>query len=225
MTDKVVNMHDPRKIRQQLGVDQNMLLSPKKPEPVFEEGGLFKVLTHHGVFSAEDCARVIADNTPEEWIESVVQSTAKSADPAMKKNVRDSSNIWIERNQTNLWLFDKMLALVMSANQDHFKFDIDFFEALQLVKYEEGQHYDWHCDMGPGHMCNRKVSVTVQLSSPDKYEGGELILDDNGQDFIAPKEVGSVTVFPSFMRHKVSPVTSGTRYSLVVWASGTHRFR
>lgn len=229
MTDSEMidmNNHDPRKIREQLGVDQNVLLAPQKPQPQIEESSLFQVLTHTGVFSPEDCLKILADNEKDEsgWKTSVVQTSVSVEKGVEKLQIRNSSNIWIEKNETNIWLFDKMLALTMSANQ-LFKFEIDFFEALQLARYKEGQFYGWHADMGPGHMGNRKLGITVQLSDPDSYEGGDLVMDDNGREFFVPRELGSVTVFPSFMRHKVTPVTKGIRYSLVAWASGTHRFR
>ena len=221
----VTPMTEARRIRKKLGVDQNTLLSPKKPEPSIIEGTQFQALTHNGVFSKGDCAKIIADNTPEVWEEAGMNRYQSSDEKHVEHDWRHTQNAWIEKNEDNLWLFDKMLALVMSANQV-FQYEVDFFEALQLARYEPGMHYDWHADLGPGHMGNRKLSVTVQLSSPDDYEGGELHLDcQNTEDFIAPKELGSVTVFPSFMKHKVAPVTSGIRYSLVVWCSGTQRFR
>lgn len=216
--------HDPKKIRQQLGVDRNTLLSPQQPRPITDESTLFQILTHNGVFSPEDCEQVLKDNVGKGWQQSLVQRNATDDERAEKLDIRNSANIWLEKNEVNLWMFDKMLALTMSANK-LFTFEVDFFEALQLARYEVGQFYGWHCDLGPGLMGNRKLSVTVQLSAPDTYEGGDLILDDNGRDFVAPRELGSVTVFPSFMKHKVTPVTKGTRYSLVVWASGTQRFR
>ena len=218
-----MNSYNHRDIRKKLGVSDDVLLSPKKPQPVIVDNTLFQVLTHIGVFSIDDCQKIINDNSSEGF--GVAEVVVGRNDDTPKENlqIRDSSNIWIERNDTNMWLFDKMLALVMSANKQ-FGFEVDFFEALQLAKYEVGQFYNWHVDLGPGHMGNRKLSVTVQLSDTDSYEGGDLVLDD-GADFMAPRELGSVTVFPSFMRHKVTPVTKGTRYSLVVWASGTQRFR
>lgn len=215
--------YDHRDVRKQLGISDDVLLSPKKPQPVIDDSSMMQVLTHTGVFSVEECKKIISDNSPEGFETSAVQAAVSDDTPTEKLQIRDSSNVWVEQNDTNMWLFDKMLALVMSANQK-FKFEVDFFEALQLAKYEVGQFYNWHVDLGPGHMGNRKLSVTVQLSDSDSYEGGDLVLDD-GTDFMAPRELGSVTVFPSFMKHKVTPITKGTRYSLVVWASGTQRFR
>lgn len=221
------NGYNPQRTRQQLGLDKTAaetLLSPRKPTPIIEDGSIWSVLTHTGVFSPEDCEKVLNDNASKGFAQAAVQTSVQEDTPVEKLQVRDSGNIWLEKNDDNLWMFDKMLALIMSANKIY-KFEVDYFEALQLVQYNEGQFYDWHCDLGAAHMGNRKLSVTLQLSDPDSYEGGDLVLDENGSDFVAPRELGSVTVFPSFLKHKVTPVTKGTRHSLVVWASGTNRFR
>ncbi len=215
--------YDHRELRTKLGVDQNALLSPKNPQPVIHEGSPMDCLSHEEIFTPQECAKIIADHSPEQWEESAVaQGDKKTTD----HDFRHSENHWIEKDESSVWLFDKMLALVMGANQFKWQFEIDFFESIQLAKYEEGMHYDWHYDLGPNVAGNRKLSLTVQLSAPDEYEGGELLLEmGNGEHFEAPRGLGSVTVFPSFLKHKVAPVTKGTRYSLVVWCSGTNRFR
>jgi PKHD-type hydroxylase len=221
-----MNQHDPRKIREQLGVDQNTLLSPQAPQPNIVEGSLLDCLSHNGIFSEEECRQIVRDFSPEEWDEAGMNRLESAEESHQDHKWRHTLNTWIPKEEKSLWIFDKMLALTMSANAHKWQFEVDFFEAIQLAKYEEGMHYEWHNDLGPGMAGNRKLSITVQLSSPDEYEGGELLLDNSRKEaFTAPKEIGSVTVFPSFMKHKVAPVTKGTRYSLVVWVSGTNRFR
>ena len=103
--------------------------------------------------------------------------------------------------------------------------------------YKEGQYYDWHQDSwdtpykkeGPENGLIRKLSVTVSLTDPKKYQGGELEFDLRNQDperarntklctEILPK--GSIVVFPSFVWHRVKPITKGVRYSLVIWNLG-----
>jgi len=66
----------------------------------------------------------------------------------------------------------------------------------------------------------RKLSLVLQLSDPKDYEGGELILHLSEEPTVVPKKQGYVTIFPSFVLHEVTPVTSGTRHSLVSWISG-----
>ena len=83
--------------------------------------------------------------------------------------------------------------------------------------WEIGEYYGPHFDIGPGRLAERKLSMTVQLSDPADYTGGELLIYP---EFVAGKERGSMTVFPSFMCHNVLPVKTGIRYSLVSWVAG-----
>ena len=120
-------------------------------------------------------------------------------------------------------------------------FDWERSESCQFTKYKLNQYYDWHCDSwdkpydrpgAPDHGCIRKLSMTCQLTDGSEYKGGELEFDfrnydphmrDESKHRIQCKEIlpkGSIIVFPSFVWHRVKPVTSGTRYSLVVWHLG-----
>jgi len=215
--------YKPDEFKEEMGVDPKTMITAKKPEPDMKKGTLMAVLTQKGLFSPPECERIISDNA-HGFEKSNVQQHGSSDIPHRKEDIRNSSQTWVEQSKENVWLFDKMLAIAMAANKE-FGFEIDYFEALQLARYEEGQFYTKHIDMGCGHMGNRKLSFSVQLSAPDTYEGGDIVCDNNGKDFFAPRDLGSVTVFPSFMPHEVKPVTKGTRYSLVVWASGQQRLR
>ena len=108
-------------------------------------------------------------------------------------------------------------------NKNHYRYDLrDVFE-FQLLKYTKGGNYNWHCDYGvaPDRRFVRKLSMTMQLSPPDDYEGGELQLVDYGNHLVMmEKYLGRVLVFDSKVPHKVWPVTWGTRFALVGWASG-----
>ena len=97
-------------------------------------------------------------------------------------------------------------------------------ENLQFTMYDEsfGGRYDWHVDHGGHQSGGRKLSVVVQLSDPLTYEGGELQFGQATDDKIevADKNKGCVVLFPSYMRHRATEVTKGTRYSLVTWITG-----
>lgn len=216
--------YNPEEFKKELGVDPKTVISAAKPKPNIHKGTCMSVLTHIGVFSPPECTTILESGMHADWETSNVQENGSSDIPTLKPEIRNARQTWIEQKKENVWLFDKMLALTMSANTQ-FQFDVDYFEALQLTRYDEGMFYTKHIDMGAGHMGNRKLGISVQLSADEDYEGGDLVCDNNGRDFIAPRELGSVTVFPSFMPHEVRPVTKGTRYSLVIWASGTERFK
>jgi len=121
-----------------------------------------------------------------------------------------------------------MMFIVDGTNQHHFDFEIaGIMHGLQLLEYtsnETKQHYGWHIDVGGGSSYGRKISMVVQLSDPADYDGGELQVDE-GSEVVMPKERGRVNLFPSYMRHRVTPVTRGTRWSLVIWVQGYTHFR
>jgi PKHD-type hydroxylase len=77
-------------------------------------------------------------------------------------------------------------------------------------------------DIGPGSISHRKVSITIQLSDPSEYEGGDLELWYGGSIIQIPKNKGLTVLFPSFSMHRVTPITKGTRKSLVLWVGGEH---
>jgi PKHD-type hydroxylase len=139
--------------------------------------------------------------------------------------VRKSKIYWIPKNQEWAELYQKIMNLVGHCNKEFYNFDISSLtENLQFTEYDESYqgHYDWHFDVGEGALnCGRKLSVVVQLTDPSKYEGGELQFSMDGDKIlVAEKEQGTVIIFPSYMRHRVTPVTKGRRHSLVTWITG-----
>jgi PKHD-type hydroxylase len=109
-------------------------------------------------------------------------------------------------------------------NSKYYGFDLTGFEdALQYTVYNESdtkEHYTWHVDnLGQGRPGCRKLSIVIQLSDPQEYEGGELQLHYQSYH-IARKDKGLLYIFPSYVLHRVTPVTGGTRRSLVGWICG-----
>jgi PKHD-type hydroxylase len=93
-------------------------------------------------------------------------------------------------------------------------------EGFQFTRYDAPNgYYGMHIDKIMNYVV-RKLSLTIQLSSPEDYEGGELALQFDKDPKIMPKELGKMVVFPSYTLHEVRPVTKGTRYSLVAWVAG-----
>jgi len=142
------------------------------------------------------------------------------------------------------WIYKEIQPYVSIANrQSNWNFDWDWTEQMQFTKYALNQHYGWHCDSYykaysedvPDGMKGkiRKLSAVVSLSDPEDYEGGDLEFDlrnnidyefsKNKDSKVLCEEIkqrGSIVVFPSFLWHRVKPVTKGTRYSLVMWNLG-----
>jgi len=136
------------------------------------------------------------------------------------KKIRNSSIRWIHYDNLSAWVYDDLSNIAIEAN-NKWKFDLNsIVDSIQYSEYsEDGGHYDWHLDIGPT-INHRKVSVISQLSGSDEYEGGELQIWTGGEYKTVPKDKGSCIVFPSFIMHRVTPVTKGTRKSLVLWVGG-----
>ncbi len=172
---------------------------------------LVSVLTKHDCFSADECARIVESSILDKKLPGVARGEYAK--------IRHSKVCFISPGNENGWIFSRLQALVMAANQQ-FQFHLSGFqEPLQVAEYESGGHYDWHVDIGTDITSGRKISASVQLSDGDSYEGGDLeFLNVNIPKL--PRTIGSVIIFPSYLAHRVSPVTRGIRRSLVAWVHG-----
>ena len=156
-------------------------------------------------------------------------------EPMEDNSIRSGKTAFLPINEELVQLF---VTIIGDYNNKHsgWNFDLEFIESIQLTHYHEGDHYDWHIDSfknpsktdDQNHLnklYNRKVSATIWLNDPDEYEGGEFDLETLGpiaetrfETMKMPK--GTIVVFPSYMWHRVRPVTSGVRKSLVLWIQG-----
>ena len=156
------------------------------------------------------------------------------------KKKRNSDIVWMN----DRWIYKEIQPYIHQANVNaDWNFNWDYSESCQFTKYKKGQYYDWHCDSWDkpyqtqqDDLINgkiRKLSVTVTLSDPKEYKGGELEFDfrnldpDKKRNVKKCKEIlpkGSLVVFPSFVWHRICPVKSGERNSLVIWNLG-HPFQ
>ncbi len=148
----------------------------------------------------------------------------------IEDSVRSSKVRWIPQEDSWYWLYEKLSNMVVAANDELWKFNLSHLpEQIQYTEYyaTDKGHYDWHQDIGPNLLSKRKISITVQLSDPSEYEGGDLQLFTGGNyednSFItANKAKGAVFIFPSYMLHRVTKVTKGVRRSFVLWVGGSH---
>tara|TARA_B110000008_G_C16872481_1_gene525367 strand:- start:181 stop:837 length:657 start_codon:yes stop_codon:yes gene_type:complete len=152
---------------------------------------------------------------------------------------RKSDIVWMAER----WIYKEIHPFVREANKEAgWNFDWTNSEHCQFTKYGPGQYYGWHadCNAEPYNEPNnheyhgkiRKLSMTISLSDPEEYEGGNLEFDlrnthdwetDMNKGIIECTEIrprGSIVIFPSFVWHRIKPVLKGTRYSLVVWNLG-----
>ena len=147
---------------------------------------------------------------------------------------RKSDVVWM----SDKWIYKEIQPYIHQANTSaEWNYEWDGAEACQFTEYKQGQVYDRHCDSyiepynhpeDPNtHGKLRKLSMTISLTDPQEYKGGDLEFDFRNQDEASQpricKEIrpkGSIIVFPSFVWHRVTPVTKGTRHSLVCWNLG-----
>jgi len=136
---------------------------------------------------------------------------------------------------SNQHLYNIFIPFVNSANeQGGWKYDIDWFEPVQIARYKKNQHYSWHTDGNGDHFSSypagadskgkvRKLSLVACLSNG--YVGGDLELslqrEDQENEVLYPKmSVGDVIVFPSYVYHRSASITKGTKYSASMWCLG-----
>ena len=138
------------------------------------------------------------------------------------QNIRQSSLVWLPENEDYAWIEQRLARLVADVNRQQFGFALDGFEEqVQLAAYGPGHYYDWHIDQGQGRVAaRRKLTLSVQLSPSDDYEDGALEINADGRPFQAPRSQGTLVAFASNRLHRVEPVTSGLRHSLVAWVHG-----
>jgi PKHD-type hydroxylase len=136
--------------------------------------------------------------------------------------IRRSQVVMLGNEPKYAWLYERILGAARECNRLFFCVDILGIEAnLQLGRYDSSDRgfYGWHTDFA-GIRPNRKLSISIQLSQADDYEGGDLEVLYGMEPQKLDRTRGAFIVFPSFMLHRVTPVTRGTRWSLVAWVVG-----
>lgn len=164
-------------------------------------------------FDNEFCDKVISLFNHDTPIEAGVH-----VDNRLNDGIRKSKITWLRYEPERAWLFHGLWEKVKIINDQRYQFQLTgFLENLQLTLYPPGGHYIWHEDNMEPKFTTRKLSLSLQLSAADSYEGGELVIFPNERP---PKTRGTIAFFPSFATHKVEPVKTGERYSLVAWVTG-----
>lgn len=168
-----------------------------------------------GVFSANEL----------DALQSQALSASEAAlvghDGTVNPEIRRSNVKWLGDEQNTRWVFERLASVCAKLNAEYFRFDLTGFgEKLQLTNYDHSEHgmYGWHHDYNS--TVSRKLSVVVQLTDPSEFEGGNLEIAVGGKTIVVKKQRGLVVVFPAFNLHQVTPVTRGSRQTLVAWVSG-----
>ena len=169
-------------------------------------------------FSASECERIIAAITAAPSKDAMLVGQTKD------QSVRSAKLVWVDDVDGLGWVMDRLIEIVRKSNVDQFDFDLrEFAESPQVASYKasDGGHFAWHSDIGHGPAAGkRKLTLVLQLSNPDTYAGGDLEIRPSATILLANRAQGSVSVFPSFALHQVTPIMRGIRRSLTVWAHG-----
>ena len=174
--------------------------------------------------SPTDCEEIKAYAMSKPAQDGVIGHGGKS----QKHDMRRSTIRWLDRADMKLIdIYTKMSARFCEANRRAFGVDYHDFNEVQFTEYQAANagHYDWHEDNTwktgeHSQVWDRKLSMVIQLSAPSAYEGGQLLLERDALGEGQFCNQGDMIIFPSILRHKVTPVTAGVRYSLVTWAVG-----
>jgi PKHD-type hydroxylase len=171
-----------------------------------------------GFFTDAECDQIIAYGCAQPRL-----AANLGQDRAQNTRIRRNHVCFFSAQESECaWIFERIANGVHSINQQFWRFDLGIIECLQFTIYDTpGDFYAAHQDMGYQSLEQRKLSVSVQLSDPAVYTGSELRLHSRGTEFVSTvRDRGSMIAFPSYAVHEVTPLLSGTRYSLVSWIVG-----
>lgn len=170
---------------------------------------------------------VLSDQEMDALIDKTLRLPGREVPTGPDMKIRPEMNRSVSRHimpdQEYAWLYHRIMTTLSVLNAQSYQFDVKGMdEPLYFVTYdgETHGHYNWHYDGSTAGYAPRKLSITFQLSRPEDYEGGELEFNRTGEPTTAPKERGAFVLFPSFILHRVRPVTKGVRHALVAWVNG-----
>jgi PKHD-type hydroxylase len=164
------------------------------------------------IFSEEECLKIIRE------FDELVQFER----PARRDALRNSCVVDQLKHE---WIYERLSNLVLEANKAMWKFHISgIAEPVKYIRYNTGDAEAPRVDIGKNFnessKQNRKISMSLNLSDKDSYEGGDILLHNNGTPSYITKERGSCVLFPSWLMNGVTTITKGERRSLSAWVTG-----
>tara|TARA_R110000824_G_scaffold280776_1_gene468988 strand:+ start:2044 stop:2640 length:597 start_codon:yes stop_codon:yes gene_type:complete len=170
----------------------------------------------NNAFTPRECEQIIEIGSKKNLKKGTVIKSDKNL-----SHIRDSDLTWLYAADDMGWVFEKVTNIITKLNKKYFQFNLNGLgEGFQFTKYKSPQgKYEKHVDRAFDTPV-RKLSLTIQLSDPSSYEGGELLLHQGSEPTIISKEQGYLCLFPSYTLHEVKPVLKNERFSLVGWVTG-----
>lgn len=172
-------------------------------------------------FSPEECKKIIEIGTNPDLVSLGPGIVGGAGQSKVDESIRKSSIGWFPVSNETDWIFRRLTDVIKVLNEKFFEYDLSFIENLQFTVYKEDSNfYGKHIDAMYESNASRKLSISVQLTDPDDYKGGELKIYSGEIPSVLSKKLGTCVAFPSWSLHEVTPVTKGTRYALVTWVCG-----
>jgi PKHD-type hydroxylase len=167
------------------------------------------------VFPADDCRRIIELPLPTMQAE-VYDGQAHGA--RVDYRHRRTNEKPIPPMAEYQWIYQRLGRIARESNASAYHFQLSDVTTAHVLEYTPDGFFDWHLDLGSGLASSRKLTMVTFLTPPEEYEGGDLCFMDSGDPLRLPQ--GTTVIFPSYLLHKVEPVTKGSRFTLVSWVHG-----
>ncbi len=188
--------------------------------------GLYTTIYWHEFFKDSDIDEVVRQCQSV----ALTKSTISQNNPKIDNNVRVSNVNFHSRNEKNSWIFDRFNFGIEDINSKFYHFDLYGYSSFQYSEYDASNSgkYDFHMDTFANEeslkvQLTRKLSLVILLSEPGlDFEGGEFQINESSEEKVKTIEMkkGTLIAFPSFIIHRVKPVTKGIRRSIVIWVEG-----
>mgnify|MGYP001562355503 FL=1 len=175
---------------------------------------MMKYFIYDNIFTPDECELIVNSN---HWRETEVK-------PASGYQANANVYYFYDNKQTE-WIKNRISNSIKEVNDLYYQFEYSFFEELKMIEYFEGYHFNWHIDIQGmnENFPKRKLQSVTFLTDPKDYEGGKLRFNMAAKipTIDLPQLQGSTVFYPSYMAHKVEPVTKGRRCIISAIVNGT----
>ena len=173
------------------------------------------------LLSDKQCDLLVKSLDDTLWQEGKIQGGFASDNTIKTEKIRSVKQQGLPMNVEG-WPHKLIDNFAKQVNTQKTKFNIlGFFnnDLPVVAKYEPGDYYDWHIDCGRDSS-NRKLSFTINLTDPKDYDGGDIEFLGVTTNKEAIRKKGAITIFPSFLTHRVTKIERGKRLAIVGWIHG-----
>lgn len=185
-----------------------------KPSDSYHTPHLMDYTYLPGYFTAAECQAIL--ELPGPYEPAYIQTPDQRSE--VNRYHRDTQVKTLLIESATAWLYNRVVETIDKVNQHYYHFDITGVAPLQILQYQQDGFFKEHYDIGQSVLSHRKLSMVVFLNPPSEYQGGQLLFFPDYPPL--KQELGDVLLFPSYMYHEVKPVTTGVRYTLVIWSEG-----